>query len=331
MSRIFVVISGGLALLLLSACHGAAGPVVPSGQPALQDSGGTLTMLGGTAPWSGKIKHVVIIIQENRTVDNLFSGYPNADTQSWGLDHNGKRVPLVTVSMTAPYDVSHSHSSFETEYAGGKMNGFDQGNSKCSKPTACPPANRRAYAKVPKKEAKPYWDMAHQWVLADRMFQANQGPSFPAHQYAISGTSTIKTGSALRAAESPQKPANARGNAGGCDSPSGATVRLIDQSGNENRTAYPCFERPTLTDLLDAKSIVWHFYEYRYGPGYWYALDAIRHIYNRPDYRTIIEAPADRVLTDVLNGDLEPVVWITPEADDSDHAADNGRLADPRG
>ncbi len=32
--------------------------------------------------------------------------------------------------------------------------------------------------------------------------------------------------------------------------PPGSTVRLIDPSGNESSTQYPCFEHPTLTDLL---------------------------------------------------------------------------------
>src|SRR6516165_10826513 len=203
MQRVFATISVGFGLLLaVNGCQGAAGPVVPS-QSAWQqfNPSGDFAVLGRGAPWSGKIKHVVIIIQENRTVDNLFNGYPGADTQSWGLNHKGNHVPLISVSMTAPYDISHAHTSFVTEYAGGKMNGFDLAVSRCAKPGACPPPNLRAYAKVPLNEAKPYWDMAHYWVLADRMFQTNQGPSFPAHQYTISGTSTLTTGSSLRAAE----------------------------------------------------------------------------------------------------------------------------------
>ena len=45
--------------------------------------------------------------------------------------------------------------------------------------------------------------MAVQYAFADRMFQTNQGPSFPAHQYIVSGTSSIGDGSSLRAAENP--------------------------------------------------------------------------------------------------------------------------------
>ena len=33
------------------------------------------------SPATGKIQHVVIVIQENRTVDNLFNGYCNPNGQ----------------------------------------------------------------------------------------------------------------------------------------------------------------------------------------------------------------------------------------------------------
>jgi phospholipase C len=313
---IFTILS---TLLVVSGCGVASSSYIPLNQPLqrtpLSPKG---TMDGNAASWSAKIKHVVIIFQENRTMDNLFNGYPGADTQSWGLDHNGNRVSLSTVSMTAPYDVSHNHDSFVTEYAGGNINGFDLVNSRCNNSGFCPPPEQRAYAKVPRSESKPYWDMAKQWVLGDRMFQTNQGPSFPAHQYIISGTSTIENGSPLRAADNPKNPAG--GGSGGCESPAGTKVRLIDEQGHENQTAYPCFKRTTLGDLLDAKALSWGYYEEKYGAGLWYAFDAIDHIYRRPDYRSVVVAPADRVLEDALNCSLRSVTWVTPAADDSDHA-----------
>src|SRR5579872_7019943 len=36
-----------------------------------------------------KIQHVVIIVQENRSTDNLFHGLPGADTASSGLNSSG--------------------------------------------------------------------------------------------------------------------------------------------------------------------------------------------------------------------------------------------------
>src|SRR6185312_1373699 len=51
------------------------------------------------------IKHVIIIIQENRTPDNLFRGLPGADTIPPRFMH---KIGLVT-----PYDLPHSHRAFE--------------------------------------------------------------------------------------------------------------------------------------------------------------------------------------------------------------------------
>jgi phospholipase C len=39
-----------------------------------------------------KIKHVVWIMQENRSFDNLFQGYPGSDTSSSGKDSHGHTI-----------------------------------------------------------------------------------------------------------------------------------------------------------------------------------------------------------------------------------------------
>src|ERR1700730_17041972 len=100
--------------------------------------------------------------------------------------------------------------------------------------------------------------MAEQYTFANRMFQTNQGPSFPAHQFIISGTSAPCSpalpcpgiGSNLFAAANPNTdgPPTA-----GCDAPLGSTVALIDPAGSEtsNNPVYPCFDHQTLTDLLE--------------------------------------------------------------------------------
>ncbi|HYL26765.1 MAG TPA: alkaline phosphatase family protein, partial [Candidatus Nitrosotalea sp.] len=135
------------------------------------------------SPAASKIRHVVIVFQENRSFDDLFNGFPGADTVKSGLNSQGNRVPLRPVGLSAPYDLSHEHAAFETEYAGGKLNGFDKEPSGCVGGILCPPKQVRAYGFVPHAETKPYFTMASEYTLADHMFQTNQGPSFPAHQY----------------------------------------------------------------------------------------------------------------------------------------------------
>ncbi len=276
---------------------------------------------GGARPGlgSGKISHVVIIIQENRTPDDLFSGLPGAHTEKSGLNSAGERVKLQPEPLTAPYDVDHSHPAFETAYDSGKMDGFNIERSTClSKTHACVDEYLRAYAYVPRQEVQPYFTMATEYAFGDKMFASNSGPSFPAHQYLVSGTSTIEQGSSLRASENPVSPTLKF--EGGCDSPTGSLVMLIDANGTEDQQMYPCFDRPALTDLLDAQSLSWRYYQAHPGSGLWNALDAIKHIRDSPEYSTHVVTPPSQVLTDIANGALASVVWITPTPKASDHA-----------
>src|SRR5580700_5178532 len=86
---------------LLTACAGSPPPMPPGMQ-----SGVALRELGGTG--AGKIKHIVYIIQENRSFDNLFQGYPGANTVSRGKDSNGQTIELVPSSLGAYYVIDHS-------------------------------------------------------------------------------------------------------------------------------------------------------------------------------------------------------------------------------
>ena len=48
---------------------------------------------------AGKIRHVVYIVQENRSFDDLFQGYPHADTVSSGKNSKGETIQLRPVSL----------------------------------------------------------------------------------------------------------------------------------------------------------------------------------------------------------------------------------------
>ena len=45
------------------------------------------------------------------------------------------------------------------------------------------------YSWVPSTIVQPYYDIAAQYGFANYMFQTNQGPSYPAHQFLFTGTS----------------------------------------------------------------------------------------------------------------------------------------------
>jgi uncharacterized repeat protein (TIGR03803 family) len=272
---------------------------------------------------ASKIHHVVIIFQENRTPDDLFNGFPGADTVRSGRNSGGQEVKLQPISLTAPYDLAHTHSAFATEYDDGKLDGFDKVSSRCFNIDVCLPEDVRAYGYVPRTEAQPYFVMAMRYTFGDRMFQTNEGPSFPAHQYIVSGTSTIANRSSLRAAENPFDPAG--GANGGCDSPSGSLVAVINSAGVERLGVYPCFDRISLMQLLDAKSLSWRYYQASTGAGIWNGPDAVLPIFRSREFSTDVVAPSSQVLKDVANGRLADVTWVTPTALASDHArATNG-------
>jgi phospholipase C len=273
-----------------------------------------------------KSQHVVIIFQENRTPDNLFHNLPNADIAVNGLNSRGQTVPLTPVSLAAPYDLDHSHEGFLASYDNGKMDGADTRAATCAtQPAHCPPNPQFVF--VPLAEVKPYFDLAEQYTFADRMFQTNQGPSFPAHQFIISGTSAPTPNSDLFAADNPFWRSGSRLNENfsksGCSAPLGLAVNLIDPSGNESVESFPCFEHATLPDLLDANQLSWRYYSV--GDSWnelWNAPSAIRHLRLGPDWAYVMRQNT-QIFEDVATGQLPAVSWVIPDGSYSDHPGVN--------
>jgi phospholipase C len=262
---------------------------------------------------SSRIGHVVVIIQENRTTNNLFNGLPGAYTVRRTMEPDGKTISLLPVPLDELYDLDHSHRAFEIEYRGK----FDVVRSKCEAHAMCPPADLRAYGYVPKSEVEPYFVMASSYAFGDRMFETNEGPSFPAHQYILSGTSTITDGSSLRASENPVTPQHTL--TGGCDSPPGTIVAVIDEHGDKGQPTFPCFKRNSLIQLLEAEPLSWRYYQSNPGPGLWHGPDAIAPVRYSREFSTDVVSPPARVLTDIAEDNLARVVWVTPTAAASDH------------
>lgn len=107
------------------------------------------------------------------------------------------------MSLKVPYDLDHSHWAFLNMYDGGKMDGADKVFATCSEPPGECALQHPQFVYVDPSEVKPYFELAEQYTFADRMFQTHQGPSFPAHQFIISGTSAPSANSDLFASENP--------------------------------------------------------------------------------------------------------------------------------
>lgn len=291
----------------LTGCGGAATSTPPPPAPRLAGQ---------------EIQHIVIIFQENRTPDNLFHGLPNADIANSGVNSLGQVIPLTPIALANDYDLSHAHSAFVNMYDGGKMDGADKIHVSCkATATNCPPANPQ-FQYVNPADVQPYFQLAEQYTFGDRMFQTNEGPSFPAHQFVIAGTSAPTATSNLFASENVVLPATAGTNtAAGCAGPAGETVALIDPFGSEAMAQFPCFEHQTLIDMLDAKGITWKYYAPSAG-SIWTGPNAIQHLRFGSDWQNVI-IPQTTVLTAITAGNLPQVTWVIPSGQSSDHASSN--------
>jgi phospholipase C len=288
----------------------------------------------GIVSAANPIQHIVVIFQENRTPDNLFQDpvliSRGADIAGSGINSDGKTVPLSGISLETDYDLDHSHSAFaamcDLQSTGQcKMDGADLIHATCvAGATHCPPVTPQ-FKYVNPSEVQPYFQLAEQYTFGDRMFQTNQGPSFPAHQFLISGTSAPTATSDLFASSNPSRSTGLAG----CLAPASEFVLLIDPSGEESSQMYPCFEHPTLTDLLDAKGISWRYYTPSAGT-IWTGPDAIRHICQpqKVDGQLVctgdawanVVIPQKKILTDIANNQLAQVTWVIPSGAESDHA-----------
>jgi phospholipase C len=184
------------------------------------------------------------------------------------------------------------------------MNGFDREYSEGK-------FKNSQYVYVPHDQSKPYFDMAHEGALADRMFQSQLDESFVAHQYVI----------AAQAAWSADLPDGYWG----CQDHAASEVAIITKERVVTGHQKACFDYQTLGDELDKANLSWRFYASQYGSnssgdgGTWSAYQAIRHIYNGPDWKKDVISPNWKFMTDVRKGELANFTWITPVCDDSDH------------
>ena len=276
------------------------------------------------------IKHVVIIIQENRSFDNLFHNFPGADTAEYGYVHDGRRVPLRAISLTVPYDISNGAYDFYRSFDSGKLDGWD--HRRLALPRSVYPGLYPQYGYVPEKEIESYFELAREYVLADRMFQSNIDQSFAAHLYLIAG----QAGGATNVPS---------GRPWGCDAPPQTLVATLDDRGHPGRPIFPCFDLPTVGDELDARGISWRMYAPKIDSGsvwmqymrqrrldkkpsyvpefgqLWTSYDAIAQDRYGPDWVNNIVSPERTVLSDIEHGDMAAVTWVIPDFRNSDHSS----------
>ena len=210
-----------------------------------------------------KIRHVIILMQENRSFDNYFGTYPGAD----GIPmRNGRPTvclpdPLLGHCQRPYHDRSlvnaggpHSALSAVQDIDGGRMDNFIRTavnasssclrslgpeDPVCSLSSSHPDVmGYHTAAEIPN-----YWAYARHFVLQDHMFESNLGWSLPAHNYLVSGWSASCT------TASPMS----------CKTALGA---LLGESGNTPLTRAPVghYSWTDLTYLLDHHHVSWRYY-----------------------------------------------------------------------
>ena len=258
---------------------------------------------------SGKIRHVVYVVQENRSFNDMFEGYPGADTVSSGKDSSGGTIALQPISLKTTYEIDHSADAMFAACNGtGKLPGTKCRMDGFNNEQEYEGPENGQYAYVPHVESKPYFDMAHEFVLADKMFASQLDESFVAHQYII----------AAQAKSSVDVPDFYWG-CGGGKTDSVPTITTDRTYGNSQR---PCFNYATLGDEFDKAGLEWRFYTSTYTApfsGLWSGYQAVKHIFDGPDWKKNVITPQKKFLRDVKAGKLASFTWITPECAESDH------------
>src|SRR5713226_2941709 len=149
-------------------------------------------------PGIHKIKHVVLIMQENRSFDSYFGTYPGAD----GIPPDVCVPDPVNGGCVKPYhdanDLNsggpHGDKAAVADVDGGKMDGFvaqaEQGKKNCKDPNnpicSQPRSGTDVMGYHDAREIPNYWAYARNFVLQDHMYEPNASWSLPAHLFMVS-------------------------------------------------------------------------------------------------------------------------------------------------
>jgi phospholipase C len=259
------------------------------------------------------IKHIIFVIKENRTFDNMFGRYPGADGATQGTTCDGQTVPLGRALDREP-DYGHSFTDGIAAVDGGRMDCF----------------NPDAYVSYTRADIPNYWAYADRFALADQFFSSVYGPTGIEHLWTFAAQSDQFVDH--------ERPGQlASGQREFCDDPletafSFPTGMSRDQQvaeyrlENEGSTGlpqlrsswvyrWPCFDVKVLPDLLQKSGRTWK--EYR-GVNEWVQpLRMIRHVRFSSMYKNVV--PEERFFQDLHAGTLPDVSWLTPGLGYSDH------------
>jgi phospholipase C len=253
-------------------------------------------------PQCGPIQHIIIIIKENHSFDNLFGQFPGAE----GTTHfrRARRIlPLLDTPDHLSRDIVHNLWSTFAAVDGGRMDRF------YAQPNAYQNGVDVADSQYSQQQIPNYWKYAQDFELADHFFSTLLGGSFINHLATIAGGS-------MSAVDDPKHRGKFR--AWGCDSSPSSRVEVYRH--HRFGFVFPCFNQPTLADEANAAGVSWRYYAPTPGTFgyYWSSFDAVRHIRDSTQWRTNV-VPSVQFDADVKSARLPAISWLIGDLPVSDH------------
>jgi len=264
--------------LVACSCSGQSTPAVRHVERVRGGRTGTYIVPEGIH----KIKHVIVIQQENRSFDSYFGTFPGAD----GIPmKNGSPTVCendpATGACVAPYvdhaDVNgggpHSAPNAAADIDSGKMDGFigqaEAGRKGCLDPTdpACTNSSTPDVMGYHTESDIPnYWIYAKDFVLQDHMFEPNASWSLPSHLFLVSEwsaycteednpSSCVNSLQTRPAERPPASPAYYGGQAG--PKTGGGNPKHANKA---KKAGQPIYAWTDLTYLLHKSHVSWGYY-----------------------------------------------------------------------
>ncbi len=338
---VLVVAGVVVAAVALGACSSGT----PSAAPSAERVPGGTTGHYDVPTGIHKIKHIIVIEQENRSFDSYFGTYPGADGIPMKNGAPSVCVPVPSGGCQAPYrdtaDVNgggpHGEANATADVNGGKMDGFiteatnakkgcgvnvTADNPECSNSATPDVMGYHTAAEIPN-----YWTYAEDFALDDHMFEPVASWSLPDHLYLVSGWS---------AKCSTPNPFSCKNNIGGPYTPV-QMQRYVDQA-IDTGTADITNAWTDITWLLYNKHVPWAYYvqtgdqpdcdndsavvcppvaQNYLTPGIWNPLPVFEDVQKDHQLRNI--QPLSNYFTEAAKGTLPAVMWVTPSQANSEH------------
>ena len=253
------------------------------------------------------IKHVVFIVKENRSFDEMFGTFPGANGASTCKVSDGDIIKLGHTPNRVR-SMGHGWADAHVAVDGGLMDRFDlvsAGNWK---------GDYMSCSQLWQEDIPNYFTYAEKFVLADNLFSSAETGSFPNHLFTVAAQSGPVEKEGWAVINSPPS-----SNAWGCDSPKDTLAQTMTTTGKLG-SVFPCFTFPNLADEMQAAGVTWRFYAPdRSETGYvWSTLDAFSDIRNSDLWKTNVVSYT-QFPTDAAKGNLPEVSWLVTTNPTSEH------------